>query len=93
MNKLMTVTTPLYLACQKGHYDTVQLLLDKINQRSDNRADINIRDSNGGNILHVACFKGHTNIVRFLIDLGMNVNEQYNDGFTPLYLAWSRRPL
>ncbi|XP_065826102.1 death-associated protein kinase 1-like isoform X2 [Oscarella lobularis] len=73
--------TSLMFACQKGHLDTVQLLVSK-------QCDINIRDKNGLTALHVASFNGQTAVTKYLIDhCGVNVDDQDNDGWTSLMCA------
>jgi ankyrin repeat protein len=44
--------TPLHLASQAGHLDTVKLLLDY-------HADISLRDASGRNALDMAIDEGH----------------------------------
>jgi len=52
-------TTPLHIACYKGHEIVVRLLLD-------NRADINPVDRDGDTALSSAKRQGHTSIVKLL---------------------------
>ncbi|VDI41318.1 Hypothetical predicted protein [Mytilus galloprovincialis] len=78
--------TPLHLACQKGHYETVKLLLD-FNVKLNGCVDTNNVCQHGWSVLHVACYKGYNEIVKLLVDVGINVNDTTNEGLTPLFLA------
>lgn len=64
------------LASQKGHVDTVKLLLER-------GAQVNTVDGPYGNsALHVASWSGHTGVVRLLIDHAeLEVNSKKKDGF------------
>ncbi|XP_065826100.1 uncharacterized protein [Oscarella lobularis] len=73
--------TSLMMACEKGHLDTVQLLISK-------QCDTNIRTKNGWTALHAASSNGKTAVTEYLIDhCGVNVNEQNNNGWTSLMKA------
>ncbi len=52
--------TALYLACQNGHYEIVQLLLEA-------GADITVASLNGCSVLYVACQNNHVSIVKMLL--------------------------
>ncbi|VDI56057.1 26S proteasome non-ATPase regulatory subunit 10 [Mytilus galloprovincialis] len=79
--------TQLPEACQCGHYDPLQFVLD-LNGQSFNRCvDNTIKNKDGRSALHAACFDGHVEIVKLLIDVGMNVNFTSKSGFTPLSQA------
>ncbi|CAC5410650.1 unnamed protein product [Mytilus coruscus] len=82
-----TGSTPLYKACQGGHYDTVKFLLDLNGQTLNSRVDTTIKHEKGRSALHVACKEGHIEVVKLLIDAGMNLNDTTNTGSTPLYKA------
>ncbi|XP_063405743.1 serine/threonine-protein phosphatase 6 regulatory ankyrin repeat subunit C-like [Mytilus trossulus] len=79
--------TPLFLACENGHYDTVKYLLCLNGKTSNDRVDATIKDEGGSEVLHAACSKGHTEIVKLLFDVGMHINDTSIEGYTPLYLA------
>lgn len=74
---------PLYLACEKGQYNTVKFLSDLKELTLNACVDTTIQDENGWSVMRVACLKGHTEVVKVLIEVGMNSNKSY----TPLYLA------
>ena len=57
--------TPLHLACNKGHLEVVELLLD----RGDNLSIAN----NGWTPLNSACNKGQLEVVKLLLDQGSNL--------------------
>lgn len=43
------------------------------------------------NLLIFACFKGHFTIVKFLIKHEANINQEYNDGNTPLIFEFVKK--
>ena len=65
--------TPLYIASQNGHTDTVALLL-KAN------ANPNLQKDNGATPLYIASQNGHTDTVALLLKADANPNLQVNDG-------------
>ncbi|VDI47763.1 Hypothetical predicted protein [Mytilus galloprovincialis] len=80
-------STPLYLACQKGHFETVKYLMYLNGQILNNRVDTSIKQEQGWSALHIACSHGHIEVVKLLVDVGMNLNDTTKKGCTPLYLA------
>jgi ankyrin repeat protein len=73
---------PLYMACQNGHLDIVEKLLDKkVN------TDVNKCTNNGGSPLYIACQKGHVKIVKILLTNGADINNSLKDGSLPLHVA------
>lgn len=64
-------TCPFYIACQKGHFDIVKLLLSK-------DAGLHLRKRNGESPLIVACRNGHYKIVEHLLDNGAEINMCWN---------------
>ncbi|EOD05751.1 hypothetical protein EMIHUDRAFT_359788 [Emiliania huxleyi CCMP1516] len=56
-------TTPLYIACYKGHLEIARLLLEA-------SADINQARSDGCTPLFVACLKGHLEVAKLLSSYG-----------------------
>ena len=74
--------TLLHLACQHGHLDIVQYL---INDQDCNPESTTL---NGRTSLHTACKSGHLHIVKCLItDHKCNPHCTDNDGYTPLHAA------
>ena len=70
----------LYSAALHGQVWLVNILL-KLG------ADVNAKDLNGYNALHLAAFNGHLEQVALLINSGIDVNEQDNQGWTALHFA------
>lgn len=61
--------SPLYLACEYGHLNVVELLL-----RS--KADVNFCDNDGASPLFIASQQGHDIIVNLLLNHGANVHNK-----------------
>ncbi|KAL8800854.1 MAG: hypothetical protein Q9182_004874 [Xanthomendoza sp. 2 TL-2023] len=73
--------TPLHIACEQGHVEVVQSLLDF-------NADTNIRgDNDGRNALHLAARSSVPAIVRLVLNQGVEVNARSSDKMTPLHIA------
>ncbi|WP_052251857.1 ankyrin repeat domain-containing protein [Allofrancisella guangzhouensis] len=70
----------LYVACQGGHTDVVNLLLQ-------NNANPNQLTPDGSSPLHVACEHGYTDIVNLLLQNNVNPNQPKTDKSSPLYIA------
>ena len=70
--------TALHAACERGHAEVVQLLLD-----SGAPADIERED--GMTPLFASCWLGRTDIVRMLLAAGAQVGQMNNAGMTPLW--------
>lgn len=73
-------SSPLHIACVRGHYDTVRQLIKK-------SADINACDNDGKSSLYLACEYGHVNVVKLLLSGDADVNLCDNDGASPLFIA------
>ncbi|XP_069670726.1 uncharacterized protein [Periplaneta americana] len=73
--------TPLSWAAQKGHLETVRLLIKK-------GADVNTNDAWKRTPLHFAISGSHVNVVQFLIESGADVNA-YDDELdnSPIFTA------
>ena len=74
--------TLLHLACQHGHLDIVQYLIN------DQNCNPETTTTNGHTPLHTACKSGHLHIIKCLIsDHKCNPHCTDNDGCTPLHAA------
>jgi hypothetical protein len=74
-------STPLHLACRKGHVGVSCLLLD-------NGADAEARDRLRSTPLHLASKWGHVEIVRVLLGRGVNATPEDEEQLTPWKLAF-----
>ncbi|XP_063448389.1 ankyrin repeat domain-containing protein 50-like [Mytilus trossulus] len=72
-------TSPLYLACQEGHTEVVNMF--------HNKADINKCRDNGSSPLYIACQEGHTEVVKMLINNKADINKCKDTGSSPLFIA------
>mmetsp|Transcript_73113 Transcript_73113/g.219543 ORF Transcript_73113/g.219543 Transcript_73113/m.219543 type:complete len:179 (-) Transcript_73113:60-596(-) len=72
--------TPLFIAAQQGHTDTLQLLLDL-------GADKDTKNEEGASALYAALMSGHEAAARLLIRTGINLEERDVDGDTLLIAA------
>ena len=66
--------TALSLACQYGHKDIVQLLLNRENAN----IDLNSKDNNGWTAFMLACEKGHKDIVKIILAHQSSKNIDFN---------------
>jgi ankyrin repeat protein len=73
-------SSPLYVACQENHVDTVKVLVKY-------GANTEFKFREGFSPLYVACQRGNVKVVEFLISAGADVNSQCIHGSTPLYIA------
>ena len=75
--------TPLFMACQEGHIDIVELLIK-------NNANVNYQDQDPKKMcspLHMAALNEHVDCVRALLVAGANVNALSKKKYTAVYLA------
>ena len=72
--------TPRKWNGQRGHMDVVRVLVD-------NKADVNIKRTNGVTPLYIAAENGHTEVVKLLLGNKADVNASKQNGATPLYVA------
>ncbi|XP_063412587.1 uncharacterized protein LOC134695294 [Mytilus trossulus] len=72
--------SPLFLACDRGHKDIVELLLE-------NNSDVSKCNIYKDSPLYAACQRGRTDIVKLLLQSDANVSECYSDGVSPLVVA------
>ena len=74
-------STPLHIACHKGHIEEVTTLLAE-------NADVNQAANDGTTPLYAACGgNGRAEVVTTLLAQNADVNQAANDGTTPLYVA------
>ena len=79
----MARQTPLWIAAQKGHTETVQELLSKRHIQIDGANII------GETPLLAAAHNNHRDVVRILLSHGANPNATAVDGTSPLFAAVS----
>ncbi|XP_063448361.1 uncharacterized protein LOC134727895 [Mytilus trossulus] len=72
--------SPLWLACQEGHTEVVQMLIT-------NNADINTCRDTGASPLFIACEKGHTELLQMLITNNADIKKCADTGASPLFMA------
>jgi ankyrin repeat protein len=83
--------TPLYFAVVRGVFSVVKLLVE-------NGADINIK-VNGNTAFQTTIrkfrnfFPDYPKIAEYLIKSGANVNEEDDEGFTPLIFSTAKEPI
>jgi len=70
--------TPLYVASENGHVDTVEWLLES-------GANVDQADEQQCTPLYIACLHGHDAVISKLIECGADVNKPDQDGWTPLH--------
>lgn len=73
-------SSPLHIACSRGHHGTVDELLRR-------GGCINACDQDGKTPLYRSCENGHIEIVKLLLKNGADVNLCDHDGYSPLYAA------
>jgi len=75
--------TSLILACEKGHLDVVEFLLD-------HKANTECKNCDLNTALLIACDKGNEEMVKLLLAHKANRNSRNRFGFTPYFLALKR---
>lgn len=73
-------SSPLHIACSRGHHGTVDELLRR-------GGCINACDQDGKTPLYRSCENGHIEIVKLLLKNDADVNLCDHDGYSPLYAA------
>lgn len=73
---------PLLLACQHGNHKVLNLLISC-------SANINARNNNGDNGLHLALKNGHLESCKILLQYGLNDSMMNNDNFRPSDVAFT----
>ena len=76
--------TPLFIACQEGHFEIVKWL-----HAHGAAMDVTRPNNKGSTPMSYACGNGHFEIVQWLHAHGaaMDVTRPLNDGATPMYIA------
>jgi ankyrin repeat protein len=75
----------LFSACQNGIHE----LAVKILQQGS--FIVNGTDDQGRSPLHVSCLNGHLKVVQALISFSADLNQNDNNGWTPLHCAATSR--
>ncbi|KAJ8780668.1 hypothetical protein J1605_000711 [Eschrichtius robustus] len=77
--------TPLYLACQEGHLEATQYLVQECG------ADPHLSSHDGMTPLHAAAQMGHSPVIVWLVSCtDVSLSEQDKDGATAMHFAASR---
>ena len=81
----LSAFSPLYIACQHGHLDVVNVLLENVNANETlNNSVYGIFET----AMHAAAYNGNVEIVRALLEKGhADVNLCSKSGPTPLFVA------
>jgi serine/threonine-protein phosphatase 6 regulatory ankyrin repeat subunit A/serine/threonine-protein phosphatase 6 regulatory ankyrin repeat subunit B len=79
--------TPVMLACEEGHLEVVQMLLEATEGQG-----LEDRDRNGWTALHLAAAAGHKDVVAFLLSKGADATTKGAMQETPLMkaCAWGK---
>jgi ankyrin repeat protein len=82
MLELLVQGTPLLNAAEEGHVATAKIL---IQYGAD--MDITTISKSTMSSLHTAAQHGHHEMVKLLVESGADVNQEADDGWTPLHQA------
>ncbi|KAH3995573.1 hypothetical protein HBI56_146120 [Parastagonospora nodorum] len=77
--------TPLELACRRGWYDVVQVLMNQ-----NLAATMTAYNSYGATLLNEACFHGHPKVVKLLLERGVDAGSPGKEGWIPIHAAASK---
>ena len=81
------INSPLHIACHKGHFDIVKLLLDHLTEIPQPEY-INYKNKTGYTPLMIACQRKEAEIVKLLLEQDdLQINLQDNEGKTAFYHA------
>ena len=67
--------TAFQIACKKGHFKIVELLIQKSGEL---KIDLNAKNFEGNSALHMACSYGHTELVHMLLQKSVEFNIDLN---------------
>ncbi len=77
--------TLLHAACEGGRVDMIKLLVTRY------RADVQAKDDNGWQPVHIAARKDPVAMLQFLLEQRADPNAAAKNGVTPLFLATERK--
>ncbi|OHT00554.1 hypothetical protein TRFO_07871 [Tritrichomonas foetus] len=78
---------PLHIACQKGNYEIVKMLMDVI-IKEGLQTEVNSLSQGNMTPLHLACIQGNSDIVKCLCQVEcIDLNMKNFENFTPIQLA------
>ena len=74
--------SPLHVSAENGKEEIVQFLLQ---DKYQNKVEVNAVDKNGWTPLHSACKSGHLDIIELLLNKGAFCRAVTNEGASPLH--------